>query len=287
MKRFFTLLALVAAPVVVSAADVQLKPVYTNSTDRLVESFNNGPKSALAETCADRTSWKLGFNKSSSAAYSVNTIQPLYRDASMDNTVFLQAGIGMEKWHRSLADIGVGYRYLSHNGDNMFGASLFYFDGTGTHKHLSNHLGADISWFTPFTTVSLGRSQKVKSFKGLKTWTKFARINKETTTLDVSVQLPYLPWTTLTVGKAWRNNCKFHNLKKLNYGLTLNIAGPLAVEMGYNKGFHNKGYVNFVLTFGRPAVREHTLMDGFVSEEILAPRDLKNHTLAPVTRALI
>ncbi len=293
MKRFLSLLALVATPVMGFAADAQMSK-NTNAVDKMKDFCSYGPTSAMDETWSDRTYLKVGFDKSSHAFYSVNTIQPLYRDASMDNTVFFQAGIGMDKWHRSTADLGLGYRYLTQGGDNMFGVSLFYFDNTRTHHHHQHSslmkksgLGMDLSWFTRFTTLSFGRYHGAHSMKSKHTWKKFVDFNKGTTTLDLSFQLPYLPWTQVTLGKQWHDRGHFHHMKHLDYGLTLNIAGPLAIEMGYQHGWNKSGYVNFVVTFGRPAVREHTLADAFLSDEAFTPRDLKNYTLSPVERALI
>ena len=65
------------------------------------------------------------------------------------------------------------------------------------------------------------------------------------------------------------------------------VAGPLSIEAGYQHGWNKHGFVNFVLTFGRPAVREHTLSDALLGDEAFTPRDLKNYTLDTVKRAMI
>ncbi len=298
MKRFLSLLALVALPSVGFATDAQT-PRKTNITaaDKMKECCSCGPTSAMEETWADRSFLKVGFTKSNSAFYSLNTIQPLYRDASMDNTLFIQAGIGMEKWHRSTGDVGLGYRYLTQSGSNMFGVSLFYFDNTRTHHHQQldlmkkNGLGLDLSWYTKYTTLSLGRYEHVRKMNHQKTWSNLVNFHKELTTLDLSFQIPYLPWTEFTIGKEWHHRHHHHNhFSNFDYALTLNIAGPLAVEMGYrhNEGRKKKhGFVNFIVNFGRPAVREHTLADAFLGDEAFTPRDLKNYTLDPVARAVI
>lgn len=293
MKRFLSLLALVAAPVMSFAADAQMsKSSNMHASNKMNSCCSCGPTSAMDETWSERTYFKVGFTDSKSAFYSLNTIQPICRDASMDNTLFVQAGVGMQKWHRSTADIGLGYRYLTQGGGNMFGISLFYFDNTRTHHHQHHDimkktgLGADLSWFTQYTTLSLGEYHHVNKMNDSRTWNRFVELNKAKTTLDLTFQVPYLPWTKLFIGKVWNHH--HHNHKnKLDYGLSLNIAGPLAIEMGYQHGWNKNGFINFVLTFGRPAVREHTLSDAFLGDEAFTPRDLKNYTLDPVRRALI
>ncbi len=298
MKRFLSLLALVASPAFGFAADAQMAK-STTAADKMKDCCSCGPVSAMDECWAARTNLTVGFDKTKSASYSLNTIQPLYRDASMDNTVFVQAGLGLKKWHRSTGDIGLGYRHLLASGEHMFGVSLFYFDNTRVHRassHLvkKNGLGADLSWFTQYTTLSFGRYQNVyRKFNSGRTWKRFADLNKAVTTLDLNFRVPFMPWAEITVGKAWFHH--HHGLKKslkksfkkLDYALKLNVAGPLAIEAGYRSGWNHSGFVNFVISFGRPAVREATLVEGFLADEAFTPRDLKNYTLDTVSRALI
>lgn len=293
MKRFLSLLIYVAMPAAVFAADGQAKNSGANGSDMSRGCFNCGPVSAMDETWNDRTYFKVGFDKSSSPFFSLNTIQPLYRDAGMDNTVFVQAGIGEYKWHRSTADIGLGYRYLTQSGENMFGISLFYFDNTRTkhhHQHMDlmkkNGLGLDFTWFTRYSTLSLGRYHNTHHhLTNGHTWTRLFDFNKGKTTLDLQFQVPYLPWAQVFVGKAWHDKMKKFN--HFDYGLRLNIAGPLAIDMGYQHGWNKHGYVNFIVAFGRPAVREHALSDALYVDEAFTPRDLKNYTLDLVERARI
>jgi len=286
MRRFLLSLALAASPLAgLVAADAQT--AVKSTMDRVRQAYNLSATSMAEETWLDRTFVKIDFNKSTNAFYGINTVQPLYRDVAGDNVLFVQAGTNMKHWNRAMSNVGLGYRYFTPNGDNMFGASLFYYDSA----HASNGLGAGLSWFTPYTNVTLGRFHNVHgSMATGKAWKRFVDFNKSITSLDVSFQLPYLPWAEATIGKVWNNHrprVLKHTFKNLDYSLTLNLTGPLAIEAGYSHGWNKTGYVNFVVSFGRPATRQFTLADGFLADEAFTPRDLARLALLPENRATI
>ena len=65
----------------------------------------------------------------------------------------------------------------------------------------------------------------------------------------------------------------------------MNIAGPVAVEMGMQEGFRKGGYVCLSVNFGRAAVVEHSLLDkGIFAAQVFTARNLRNYTLEPVAR---
>ena len=288
MKRFFSLLALVvAAPVVGFSADaVQKAPEAKSTMCAMGDCFTCGPVSAADESWASRVQFTWGGYEHGHEGLQLNTIQPLFRADDMRNTVFAQAGLGMTGHDKNAWDAGLGYRYLTVDTNNMFGANLFFNDGRHEHN-FGRGYRANLEWFTAYTTLTLGRQVKghADTISHWKMWKRMGDFAKAKTTLDLSFQLPYLPWTSLTLGKDWRHH-EHHDqaFKKLNYILDLNLMSCVGLQMGYKQGWNKNEFIRLVVNFGRPAVAEHTMLDKFFSDEAFTARDLRNYTLKMVDR---
>lgn len=290
MKRFFSLLALVAAPVVGFTADaMNQKAPESKPMCGMGDWFTCGPVNAADECWASRVELGWGGYEHGRQGVQLNTIQPLYRADDIRNTVFAQAGLGLTGHDKNAWALGLGYRYLTVDTNNMFGINLFYNDGR--HKHHSTRgYRTNLEWFTNFTTLTLGREThgNADSFGHWKTWNRMFSFDKAKTTLDLAFQLPYLPWTTLTLGKDWRHHERHdQGFKKLNYILNLNLLSCVGLQMGYKQGWNNNQFIRLVLNFGRPAVSEHTMLDKFFADEAFTARDLRNYTLKMVDRETI
>ena len=151
---------------------------------------------------------------------------------------------------------------------------------------------------TQYTTLTLSRAwDRLHVTKhAAHHWLHHKKSHNEPTSLDLAFQFPGLPWTQVLLGRTWFSekvghkafkSFKGNSFKKLDYGLRLNLLGCLALEGGYLGGWGNGEYVRLVLSIGRPAVAEYTLLDGIVGNEVMTQRDLKNYTLAPVARERI
>jgi hypothetical protein len=151
--------------------------------------------------------------------------------------------------------------------------------------------GFNVEWRTPYTVLSYGYSWN-RLHVGYSAAKHFLHHRKEAnvSTLDLAFQVPYLPWTQFTIGKTWyankigRKAFKHHRglaLTRLEYGLRLNLLGCLAVEAGRSGGLKSNHYYRAVLSFGRPASNEYTLVDGLIGNEAFTPRDLRLYGAAP------
>lgn len=304
MKRFLSLLALVVLPTFSWSVDTQMQPSQGYG-DRM-KSCLMTPTSPRDECFLSRIDLGVDFGRLPSRLvkkerlydlWSINTIQPIYRADDMHNTFLGFVGIGTAQWKKAAWNLGVGYRHLTASADNMFGIGVSYRHMDVRHLHYRGPQ-AYVEWLTQYTTLTLGRA-----------WYKmhvtehpahhFLHHNSQhldATSLDLSFQLPGLPWTQAYLGRTWfeekvgRKAFKAYRgntFAKLDYGLRLNLLGCLALEGGYLGGWGNGAYVRLVLSLGRPASNEYTIADGFMGNEVFTPRDLKNYTLAPVMRERI
>lgn len=307
MKRFLSLLALVAVPALSWAADATMHQqpsdnMYTMGMDKMKSCMFGGPVSAKDETWLARTDTGLAFGKLPGhivtkdrqyALWTLNTIQPLYRADDMHNTVLGFGNIGTDRWQKPAYNVGVGYRYMTDCMSNIFGVGVGYH-----HVHIRHTKfhgpRAYVEWLSQYTTLTLtgGDDRMHVSEHAFRHCLRQHR-RLSSTSLDFAVQLPYLPWTQVLLGRTWfggKDGRKaFHhyrniNLAKLDYGLRLNLLGCLALEGGYLGGWTHNPYVRLVLSFGRPASNEYTLADGVLGDGMFTARNLKDWTLAPVYR---
>jgi hypothetical protein len=308
MKRYLSLLALVIIPAISWSAEAAGSSAPSGAMmDKMKCCYMTGPVSAVDETWAARTDLTVNFGelprhlkkeRRAFNMYSVNTIQPIYRSQDMHNTFYGFAGVGLVKWkeHDTSWGAGLGYRHLTACGGHMFGIGAAYKDSEIRHVEFRGP-GAYVEWLTQYTTVSLGRFwDRAKVDRS--PWRHFLhhRRHTEVTGLDLSFQLPYLPWTQMVIGKTWYSgkigHRSFHhfnhfhnwNLNRFDYGLKLNLIGCLSVEAGKQA---DGAYARIALSFGRPAVREYTLADGFLGSEAFTARDLRNYGLMKSDRFMV
>ena len=301
MKRFLSLIALVAIPALSWAADVA-QQTSCSGMDKMKCCMFGGPVCPKDECWAARTDAGVHFGKlpghlvtkgRSFTLYTLNTLQPLYRTDDMHNTVLAFGGIGTANWGKTSLNAGVGYRYLTDCMSNIFGVGVSYhhMDIREVRFHGPR---AYVEWLSQYTTLTLNGAWDKMHVKE-HAYRHFLREHRRmsSTSLDLSFQLPYLPWTQVLLGRTWFGEKvgrkSFHHyrhtsLKKLDYGLRFNLLGCLALEGGYLGGWTSNPYVRLVLSFGRPASNEYTLADGFLGNEAFTARDLKSYTLAPVMR---
>lgn len=298
MKRFLSLLSLLVVPTCSWAAAQEQRPESNSSRAEAIKGFCCTPVSPRDETWAARTDvgvvwgkvpYRLLPNHRSYTLYSLNTIQPLYRSDDLHQNLFVFGGLGTTKWKNSSWNVGLGYRYLTASADNLFGI------GISQHRMKLNRLrfhgpAAFVNWSSLYTDLSLSRA-----------WNRFgvhgcgSKVRSEMTSVDLGVQLPYLPWTKLSLGRTWFGDkfgrrC-FHSyrgasLKRLDYGLKFNLLGCLSLEGGYLGGWGRNSFVRLVLSLGRPASAEYALTDGLLGNEAFTPRDLKNITSVPVRNTI-
>jgi len=300
MKRFLLLLALAAAPACNMTAEAE---GGAGTMDKACGCLTRGPVSAEEETWHARTDFSATWgkvpprlkdhdNRRSYGLYSLNTIQPLMRSDDMHNTLLGHAGFGFQS-HRGSYMIGLGYRHLTASTDHMFGLGLNY-----SYMNLRNvrYRGPGIyaEWLSKYTTLTLSRFWN-RWRVSRDAWKSYLKSSTQgnTTHLDLSFQFPYLPWAQIMIGKTWignkvgrrsfESNYRGASLARLDYGLRLNLFGWMALEGG-TLGTGSNNYVRLVFSFGRPAVNEYALCDGFLGDGAFTARDLKNYTLAPVLR---
>jgi hypothetical protein len=305
MKRFLSLAALIVVPAIFWAADAA--PMQQNAMCSTMDKAKcfvmAGPVSSRDETWAARTDVSVNWEKlpkhlkhqnRSYEMYSVNTIQPIHRSENMHNTLFGYAGLGTNNWDHSSWAVGVGARHLTACTGHMFGIGLGYQDFDVRHVDFRGP-GLIGEWMTPYTTLTYGYSwNRLEVEHHAKTGYLHHRRDHHLSNLDLSFQLPYLPWTQLTVGKTWHGERSFwykHGFKlhHMDYKLRLNLLGCLAVEGGRVGGFKNErtnDFVRLVLSFGRPAANEYVLTDGIIGD-VMTPRDLTNYGLAPFARSRV
>lgn len=298
MKRFLSLLALVVVPGLVSAADAAAP--QTSYADSFKRGFTGGPVSPRDDSWNARTD--LGWNwgkvphslSNSHRKYnlwSVNTIQPLWRGDDLHNTVFAFAGLGTPKWKHAEANwnLGVGYRYLTNAATNLLGAGVAYHHMDLNHTKFYGPT-VYVEWLSQYTTLTLNQQwNKLRVGKHpAKSWLRHKH-DFDATSLDLSFQIPFLPWTQFSLGRSWfeekvGKKCfrSYRNAKlnKLDYGLRFNILGCLALEGGYLGGWKHNPYVRLILSFGRPASNEFAMTDALYSTDAFSARDLKCYTLA-------
>lgn len=291
MKRFISLLALAVGPVLGFCADPAQPPESKSVMGNIKDCFTGGPVSAMDETWAARTQLDWGKREHHSGAWHLNTIQPLFRSDDMRNTLFVQAGLGLQGSDKKGWDVGLGYRYLTVDSANMFGINMFY---NGEHfydvRREDRGYRMNLEWFTQYTTLTLGHhlNDHAQSVGHLKTWGHFFEKKHGDINLDLAFQLPYLPWTTFVIGKDWNHGKSSGNVfKKLDYSLTMNLLGCLSAEVGYHHGWNHSTFGRLILSFGRAAVTEHTLADKLFSDEAFTARDLRNYTLAMPYRTAV
>jgi hypothetical protein len=301
MKRFLSLLALVALPTFSWSADAstQQSQGYGEKVKSCVCMTPTNPRD---EGILARTDIGVDFARLPSRLvkkdrlydlWSINTIQPIYRSDDMHNTLLGFLGIGSAKWKKGVWNIGAGYRHLTASADNMFGIGVSYRHFDLRHLHFRGPQ-AYIEWLSQYTSLTLGRAwYRMEAHKHPAHHFLHHEHDLDATSLDLSFQFPGLPWTQVLLGRTWFQEKigrkAFHSyhgnsFKKLDYGLRMNLLGCLALEGGYLGGWGNGTFVRLVLNIGRPASNEYTLADGIIGNEVFTPRDLKNYTLAPVAR---
>lgn len=277
MKRFIALCALFVPFAVQADAHTNMKD---NGSDKFTTATN-----AADETWAERTQISGAFKKTKNPLWTAQTIQPFSRDSAMANTVFGQAEFGFQKWESPLLSVGLGYRHLAACNTYMLGANLFY---DHAWRQSMNNVGLGAEMFGNYFTVRLNYNFRVHDHKGhLHTFTHSFGQHNTTGNLDLNFQLPYLPWTVASIGPRWHHNHDKHadSSHHWKFAVRMNIAGPVALETGFDQGWGRGGYVKLAVNFGRPAVVEHSLLDsGIFASQAFTARDLKNYTLEPVGR---
>lgn len=307
MKRFLSLLALAVVPAAAWAVDAPMQQQGMASTmggmmDKAKCCLFGGPVSAGNDTWAARTdvsvdwgkfSKKMRAHNRSYELYSVNTIQPIHLNDDMHNTVFGYAGIGTRDWDHSAWTIGVGARHMTACSRHMFGIGVGYQDFKVRHVDFRGP-EAIAEWMTPYTTLTYKYAwDELKVTHHARNGYLHHRHDAKLQNLDLSFQLPYLPWTQFMVGKTWYSDKVGHKVfhthhntsfRHLDYGLRMNLLGCLALEGGRVGGYKDAHYVRLIVSFGRSADSEYVLSDGIIAPEILTARDLRNHSLAPLAR---
>ncbi len=302
MKRFISLLALVASPALVWSADASTQQ-SCGYCDKVKSCLCMTPTNPRDETILSRIDLGVTFGRLPSRLvekhrlydlWSINTVQPICRSDDLHNTFFGFLGVGTAKWQKWAYNVGVGYRQLVASADHMFGIGISHRDFDLHHLHFRGPQ-AYVEWLTQYTTLTLGRTwyKMHVSEHPARSFLKHDRKRCDITSLDLAFHFPGLPWTQVLLGRSWfqekigRKCFKSFNgnsFKKLNYGLRFNLLGCLALECGYLGGWGNGAFTRLIFSLGRPASNEYTLADGIIGNEVFTPRDLKNYTLAPVAR---
>lgn len=303
MKRFLSLLALVVVPAIYCSGEgATAQGLMNSSVEKMKGIYTAGPVSARDECWAARTDLSANWEKiprpikahyRSYRLYSLNTIQPIHRSEDMHDTFFGYAGVGERDWDYASWTVGIGTRHLSACGGHMFGFGAGYqnFDVRSVEIHGP---GVNFEWRTPYTALTYGYSWDRLNV-GHHAAKHYLHHRREVnlSTLDLSFQVPYLPWTDLKIGKTWygnkigRKSFSHHRglaLTHFEFGVRMNLLGCLALEYGRTGGFKAKHSLKAILSFGRPASNEYTLTDGLIGNEAFTPRDLRNYSLAPIAR---
>ena len=306
MKRFLSLFALIVVPAVSWSAEAAGSGDMVGGTvEKMKCMAYSNPVSPRDEMWTARTdasaTWeklprRIKANWRSYQMYSLNTIQPINRSEDMHDTFFGFGGVGTRGWDETSWALGLGTRHLTACGGHMFGfgASFGHYDI----RHVEIHgPGVNLEWRTPFTTLTYGYSWNRLEVERHAAKNFFHhRHEGNVSSLDLSFQVPYLPWTNFTIGKTWYGNRigrkAFSNhrglsLRHFDASLRMNLLGCLALEGGRVGGFKTDHFIRLILSFGRPASNEYALTDGIVGNEAFTARDLRNYGLAPIARTRV
>lgn len=305
MKRFLSLMALVIIPAVSWSAEGASSDMFGGTVEKMKCCMMSGPVSprdemGLARTDASVT-WAMSPKKvrahyRSYELYSLNTIQPIHRSEDMHESFFGYAGLGTSDFDDASWSVGLGARHLTACGGHMFGFAAGFQHYELRHTEIHGP-GVNFEWRTPFTALTYGYTwNKLKVKHHAASGILHHRREGDVSALDLSFQLPYLPWTNFTIGKTWYGNkigrklfCHHRGLalRNFEYSLRLNLLGCLAVEGGRVGGFKTDKFARIILSFGRAASTEYTLTDGLIGNEAFTARDLRNYGLASVARTRV
>lgn len=233
---------------------------------------------------AKRIEFEWNLQNDLKPAFSILTIQPLYRDALDRNTVFTQLSVRRYEQvgvHRTVTNAGLGYRRLLNNNTMLVGLNVF-FDYDWKYDHQRGGLGAEARWygFDFYGNLYHGYSDK----RSVATDTFEEVLNGGD--VELSVQVPYLPWARLRGRRFyWDNKVASTNTRGWRGALEMDLHPNLQVELAARDDNFNKtqyiAQLRFRLAkFGEPVALSTRPID----DKPWALRDMRDRTLDKVRR---
>lgn len=216
--------------------------------------------------------------------FSIEAIKPI--SLTETDTYFWQGRIASSS-NDETVNLGLGYRYLTPSKSWMFGINAFA-DQKLHHSHNRAGLGAEV--FGEYFTF---RANYYNAYSGKKTIKIESSISTTEEALDgwdaeLETPLPYFPWASLNIKTFEWNRETIDNLSGSSGGLRLHIAEGLEIEAGVtDDNFSPKSEfikLTWQLNTHEDAVLRPTLMNGFLADQALTPRDLESHRLEKVRR---
>lgn len=211
------------------------------------------------------------------------TVQPLYQDVSMYNTVFIQPRISMQSGSTTY-NLGVGYRKIIS--DNLLlGVNLFG-DYEDLHEHGRVGLGlealgqiveARLNGYFGLTTKRVVESTGTSS-----TYERVA----DGLDFELGSPIPYLPWLKVYCSSFWYDFDKFDDKYGWKTRLVADVNDAVTLEFytwDDNKGEREYGgKLRFSLAFDRLL----DIKEAFeFSDEAFSEKDLTEQMLIPVERS--
>lgn len=186
-----------------------------------------------------RTNIEFNFQKDWKPLYAIETIQPLGRFDDQSNKVFFTQGrISNASDLGTTANLGLGYRWLSHDESSMYGVNLFY-DHAFKEQHA--RIGAGLEYFTGLNEF------RVNGYKGVSGEKEVDSINhifeKVVDGYDVEYATSFknAQWVKAYInGYHWdyKHNDDVNGFK---LGTEMQVTPQISLDMGYNKASGSDG----------------------------------------------
>ena len=233
---------------------------------------------------AKRIEFEWSLQNDLKPAFSILTVLPLYRDALDRNTVFTQLSVRRDEQvgvQRTVTNAGLGYRRLLNNNTMLVGLNVF-FDYDWEYDHQRGGLGAEARWygFDLYGNLYHGYSDR----RSVATNTFEEVLNGGD--VELSVQVPYLPWARLRGSRFyWDNKVASTNTRGWRGALEMDLHPNLQVEFAARDDNFNKtqyiAQLRFRLAkFGEPVALSTRPID----DRPWALRDMRDRTLDKVRR---
>ncbi len=209
-----------------------------DAADSLAKSATEAAETALADAAANaidsrvdnsRTSVSLSGVKDGNNRYEIRNITGLSYGTDDSKQTFFQGGVANSNGH-TVANLGIGQRYLNDDETVMTGINAFY-DYNIDYGHQRASIGAELKMSAFEITAN--------SYSALTKWKKGKNGNQERPLdgyeVEFGGQLPYIP-TGMLYAKTWKWDVpdSSNDIKGTTYSLAFNqtFANGLSVELG-------------------------------------------------------
>lgn len=213
----------------------------------------------------------------------IETIQPLHMEGQ--DTYFFQGRFsgywadsgGNDDW---TVNLGLGYRYLTPDNQNLYGANVFY-DRTGDHEH--QRLGGGLEWMHQYGTIRSNYYGVLSGWKTVSTGVEEKAL--EGFDAEIETMVPRMPWLRVKLkGYHWNAEAN-EDVDGFNVGFVGDLNDQMSFEAGYSvDNTDKKIWGKLTIALGPRKNVEYTAQDDFFVDELFSKRDLSIHRLDKVKR---